>query len=480
MADFLHGVELVEVASGLRPVRIVRGAVVGLVGIAPIGPIETPTLIYNETLAAQFGKQVPGFTIPQALAAILKQGGATVIVINVFDPATMTVEVADEVHTTASGKFALSFAPVGGTIVVKSNDGLTTYIAGTDYKFDEFGTVTILNLSSIPNGTVLKTTYDKLDATAVTSADIIGAVSAGGVRTGMKALYDSFRLFGFNPKILIAPGYSQLAAVATEMDSISGDLFARGLVDMAAGTTTAQAIAARGTSGAAFNTASKRIVPLFPAVRVTNTRTNETETQPYSPFFAGVWCKTILELGYHYSPSNKAIAGIVGAEQPVSFNPLAAAGTDANELNAVGITTLGNNFGQGFVAWGNRSAAYPTSTAPDNFLSVLLTADIIDESVMQASLVFVDEPINFALIDSVRETVNAFLRSLIARGALVDGINEDGRSTGCYFDAEKNPDIEIAAGHITFTLVYMPPTPAERITYDRFIDIQFLRSLTTA
>ncbi len=111
-------------------------------------------------------------------------------------------------------------------------------------------------------------------------------------------------------------------------------------------------------------------------------------------------------------------------------------------------------------------------------MSVMITADIIDEAILQASLVFVDLPITTALIDSVRETVNSFLRSLIQRGALVDGTNPDGRNTGCYFDEDKNPTEQIAAGQIVFTVVYCPPTPAERITYDRYIDVSFLSSLT--
>jgi phage tail sheath protein FI len=112
-------------------------------------------------------------------------------------------------------------------------------------------------------------------------------------------------------------------------------------------------------------------------------------------------------------------------------------------------------------------------------MSVLITADIIDESVLLASMAFVDDPITPALIDSVRESVNAFLRTLISRGALIDGEGSDGRPTGCYFDEAKNSEVEIAKGNIVFTLNYCPPTPAERITYDRLIDIAFLRSLVT-
>lgn len=61
------------------------------------------------------------------------------------------------------------------------------------------------------------------------------------------------------------------------------------------------------------------------------------------------------------------------------------------------------------------------------------------------------------LIDSICETVNQFIRTLIGRGALID--------CKCTFNADKNPATEIANGHLTFDIEFMPPTPAERITF---------------
>ncbi len=58
------------------------------------------------------------------------------------------------------------------------------------------------------------------------------------------------------------------------------------------------------------------------------------------------------------------------------------------------------------------------------------------------------------------------------RGALIDG--------SCRFNAAKNPDTEIALGHLTFDIEYMPPTPAERITFESFLNIALLKALTTA
>ena len=80
-----------------------------------------------------------------------------------------------------------------------------------------------------------------------------------------------------------------------------------------------------------------------------------------------------------------------------------------------------------------------------------------------------DYPIDNGLIDSICESVNAFIRTLIGRGALIDG--------KCKFTPAKNPPTEIANGHLLFDIEFMPPTPAERITFESFINIELLRSL---
>jgi len=93
-ANFLHGVETIEIEKGPRPIRVVKTAVVVLVGTAPIHTVDEanrtvnkPVLILNDRDAVKyFGEQTPGYTIPQALDAIFDQGAGIVIVVNVFNP----------------------------------------------------------------------------------------------------------------------------------------------------------------------------------------------------------------------------------------------------------------------------------------------------------------------------------------------------------------------------------------------------------
>jgi phage tail sheath protein FI len=128
-----------------------------------------------------------------------------------------------------------------------------------------------------------------------------------------------------------------------------------------------------------------------------------------------------------------------------------------------------NAFGTGLRVWGNRSSAYPNSTAPDNFISVRRTMDIIEESVELAMLQFIDQPISNALITAIVASVNSFLRTLIQRGALVAG--------SASYDPSENPPAQISAGQLVFDIDVMPPPPAERLTFQTFIDVSLLQQL---
>jgi phage tail sheath protein FI len=158
-----------------------------------------------------------------------------------------------------------------------------------------------------------------------------------------------------------------------------------------------------------------------------------------------------------------------GDPELVISGDIADASTEANALNEAGICTY-INIGGEYRTWGNRSAAFPTNTAPENFLSVQMTADVIHDSIEQAMLPFIDQPLTAGLIDSIQETVNGFIRTLIGRGALIDG-------SYCVYNPAKNPVEQLALGQIVFDIVMMPPVAAERITFESFIDIKLLANL---
>ena len=102
MAGFLHGVEVVEVDTGSRPIEAVKSSVIGIVGTAPDAdvtafPLNTPVLVAGSRLAAA-GLDTVGDgsgTLPNAMDAIFDQIGAAVVVVRVEVGATETDTLAN-------------------------------------------------------------------------------------------------------------------------------------------------------------------------------------------------------------------------------------------------------------------------------------------------------------------------------------------------------------------------------------------------
>lgn len=476
MPTFLHGVETVESTKGPRSITVVKSAVIGLIGVAPQGAKNTLLQVLSETDAAQFGAQIPGFTIPQALDAIFSKGAGLVLVVNVYDPAVHNKTVASTaLPAVANRKTKTAEAPLAD-LVVTNNAGDATYVLNTDYTVDAFGNITIIS-NAITEGTVLKAAYKALDIATVTNPHIIGTVDGTtNARTGLKVFDLAFSTFGFNPKILIAPGFSSINGIATELISVCSKYRAITYIDAPAGITPNAAIAGRGPAGTInFNTSSKRAALLYPMVKVSDPNPGNAVDgvspdilSHYSAHMAGLRAAVDLTEGYWVSESNHEILGITGVERQLTAS-INDPTTETNKLNEAGIITIFNAFGTGRRAWGNRSAAFPSSTAADNFLAIRRVADMTEESIELAQLQYIDQPLNFATLDAVRADVNSFLRTQVGRGALIGG--------ECFYDPNDNPTSELAAGHATFTYEFMPPPPLEKITFKAVINTNLLSAL---
>lgn len=468
--NYLHGVETIEIERGPVPVSIVKSAVIALVGVSPLGPRQQLVELLSAEDAAQFGVgSFSGGTIAPALAAINAQGAANVLVVNVFNPATHLSPVTGEDIVVEARKFQIGAYPTGA-ITVK--DGATTVYTGTGYTVTALGEVTLPDTAVIANGDYT-VDYSTLDLADVSASHIIGTIdNVTNARTGLKLLDLSFGLYGYKPKILIAPVFVETVTVAAELIAVATKLKAMALIDAPGGTTFAGAIQGRGPSGSInFNFSSDRAVLCYPRVKAVDDATGQIIDQPMSQFLAGVICATDLQFGYWWSPSSKNVQRVTGLETPLSHDPADSTGqTETNRLNEVGITTVGSFYGSGWKTFGNRSSAFPTVTAPRNFIPVRRTADIVHESLERAVVQFLDRPLNQALIDDIRNTGNEFLNVLAGRGAVFPG-------SEVIFDPAKNPPVELAAGKVRFDLVFMAPTPAERITFESFLDINLLRQL---
>ncbi|QSH40922.1 phage tail sheath subtilisin-like domain-containing protein [Lentisphaerota bacterium ZTH] len=96
--QFLHGVELIEIDGGVRPIKTVKSSVIGLIGTAPEAkdedfPLNTPVpVIGSLTAAAKLGKKG---TLYQAIQGIFEQVGAMVVVIRVAEDNESTKTISN-------------------------------------------------------------------------------------------------------------------------------------------------------------------------------------------------------------------------------------------------------------------------------------------------------------------------------------------------------------------------------------------------
>ena len=404
---FLHGVEVIEIDAGRRPIEGVSASVIGLLGVALKGPVKTPTLIASRTAGEEaFGTEG---TIAPALRAIYEQASAQVVVVNALDPSVDKASQAEKAFSLDGDSLTLDHKyVVASTVVVKNSAGDTTYDVNTDYTVDsETGKVTRVASGAIAADADLKIAYDYADAAQVTDAEIVAAAAK---------FVEAESVTGRKPRILIAPGYTEhvtrpdpnsapnAAAVTTGLIATAERLRAVIVAD-GPNTTDADAIAYRKLLS------SRRVYVVDPGVRITDAA-GVVSNAPASARIAGLIVRNDRERGYWSSPSNRQVLGISGPARTVTFT-LGDRAASANLLNDDEVATIIRSPLGGYRLWGNRTASGDPKWA---FLPVVRTADIINESLLRAHLWAVDRNLTKTYEEDVVESVNDFLRRLIAQG----------------------------------------------------------------
>ncbi len=280
-----------------------------------------------------------------------------------------------------------------------------------------------------------------------TLSNVIGGVDEEtGEYQGIQAFLSSESIVHVAPRILIAPQFTHqlpegsVNPVVSALIPIAEKLRAIIVAD-GPNTNDEEAIKWRKSVG------SSRVYVVDPWVKVEG----KEETLPSSPFVAGLIAKVDSEQGFWHSPSNKEINGIVGTSRAIDFT-LGDASCRANHLNENEVTTIIHQ--NGYKLWGNRTCSNDPKWA---FLPVRRTADLINDSLLRAHLWAVDRNITKTYIDEVIESVNSYLASLKAQGAIISG--------RCYANPELNTQANIASGKVYFDFEFTPPYPAEQITF---------------
>jgi len=368
-----------------------------------------------------------------------------------------------------------ALANAGVLVISDVRQGASVYTAGVDWQqngnavqwlggaepADGSAYQAVYDYGNRPaDGSTYEATYDFRTGEAVAMSKVVGGVNVDtGAYEGVHALLSAQSEVKLTPRILIAPGFTQYQAVTQEMVGIAEELRAVIIAD-GPSTNDYDAIGMREAYG------SKRVFIVDPWVKYYNTVIEAEDIQTPSGRVAGMICNTDDTIGFWASPSNKLMNGILGLHRPISFN-IHSRSTRANFLNENEVTTIIQK--DGFRLWGNRTASWDQRYA---FLSSVRTDDVIAESLEDALLWAVDRPITRSFFEDVCGSVNLYMRSLAARGAIVLG-----QQNPCWVDPALNTPDQIIQGKVTFNFDYDRVYPAEHVTFRRYINHDYLKTL---
>jgi phage tail sheath protein FI len=279
---------------------------------------------------------------------------------------------------------------------------------------------------------------------AETVANVIGEVGAeGGLYTGINALVAAEAKVGVRPRLLVAPEFSHLVGVGTELETVAKKLNAIAIVD--------------GTESGFSNVIAEaanfdEVLFVNGGIEVYDPDAQTTVTRKASATIAGHIVRVDNEEGYWNSPSNRKIYGITGTSELVD-HAIGSKTSMANQYNASNVCTIVNQQG-GFFFWGNR-------LANGGLLTHQRVRYIVGDSILYAHQEMLDRNVTKSYVEGVKNRVNRLLRRLIAREVISGG--------QCWLDQELNVSA-IGTGQVYWDYDLGLFDVAERMTFRQYVN----------
>lgn len=467
-----HGVNATEQSTSVSTPVVAESGVPFFVGIAPIQSAKSPAKANVPVLCTSWDEAVEAlgysddwenYTLCEAMYSHFKLFGCQpAIFCNVLDLAEAdnkeTVQATD--MTVSAHKIMLPLEAINdATLVVKATgEQGEAYILDTDYSVyysDENLIIEFLEDGAVYSAASASVAYTKAKPSAITETEIV---------VGIESVELCLSTIGTTPDLIVAPkfsGDSTVAAVmATKSANINGILKAKALCDIDTNVVKkySDVLAEKNSK----NIVDSEQIVCWPMVKLGDKKFH------MSTQLAGLMAT--VDSGNdgcpYESPSNKGlkIDGLVLADGTEVTLTLA----QANQLNSNGIVTA-LNFFNGWVAWGNYTACYPSNTdVKDYFIPVSRMFKWVDNTLVKTFWKNVDDPVNRRLIDSVLDTANIWMNGLMGRGFVMGGRFEMLES--------ENPLTDVMAGIIRIHCYMAPPSPAQEIDFITEYDVNYIQS----
>ena len=212
--DYHHGVRVVEVDGGTRPIRVISTGIIGMVGTANdadpnVFPLNRPVLLTN--VASKLGKAGETGTLARSLDAIAAQTSPLTVVVRVQEGETPAETTANVIGTTtASGQYtgmkALLAAQSSGPLVKPrilgapglENASVVAELAVIAEKLRAFAYASDLASQTIEEAAAFRQTFGQRELMLIwpdlmrydTQAKQESALAASAVALGMRAKLD--------------------------------------------------------------------------------------------------------------------------------------------------------------------------------------------------------------------------------------------------------------------------------------------------
>ena len=395
------------------------------------------------------------FTLCQAMDAFFKAFAVgPVVFVNVLDPAThKTAITAISDASLTDGVYKIDqTGMILSSIVVKDHSDSSTLVLDTDYTlaFDsEEKVIVTVTKASV---TSIDITGNKINASAVVAADVVGSIDANDKASGIEVIRDVYPVTGRFPSLILAPGWSQNAtvgqALALKCEDINGSWKCECVVDLSSASGGALKVADVATKKAAAGYTNPHTIIVWPMVMYAGKKVYMSAMYAAMATYTDINNDNVPSL----SPSNRPlrVAGACLADgTEINLDKVSA-----NTVNAAGVVTVINL--NGFKAWGNNTAAYPDVTDPkDRWIACRRFFSWWGNTFIETYLEKVDNPANYRLIESIVDSENVRGNALVSMQKCA-GIRMEYRP-------EDNPVANVIDGKIRFRQYLAPYTPAEDI-----------------
>lgn len=463
---YFHGVKVGEIPTAIiTPVTTMAGLPV-IFGTAPVHLSESSEKYVNEPIICYdfasakaslgYSADWKNYTLCEAMyAEFMLYAIKPAIFINVLDPNKHKSKVEWYEAPLVKGVATIKDAVIKSTLKVKDGINGTLLVENEDYTaaYNDNGELVITDIAGGEESglSAFAVSYEKIDPSLVTKADIIGGADVLGVDKGLELINHIYTMFGQVPGIIIAPGWSEDAEVAAVMEAkasaINGLFRCIAIVD-------------------ADTDACKKYTDVY-KWKNNNNYTGNNE----------IVCWPKVKLGntvYHMSTHIMGVIGQIDAKnndipfQSPSNLPMQISGIclsdgaevnlnldQCNLLNSQGIMTAINHSG-GWRSWGNYTGAYPGATdVKDSFICVRRMFDWQYKTFIQNNWQKVDRPLTKRFVKTLVDSEQIRLNGLVSREYLLG-------AEVSYLESE-NPVTDLLQGIFRIHTKLTPTVPAQHI-----------------